>query len=304
MQNSDDKWYGVRESDHFIQQVDLYKIHHMDNTAKATSLKMLEVNMRSDNVEDLPFPVGKKLTSSEIDTLLYYNQHDVKETLKFYYYSYEAIQLRKELSVTFGFDCTNFSDSKIGETLFINRLEQAKKGLCYTESKHGGRKINQTERPEGIKIKECLFDYLHFDRPEFKAVHDWLSSQTVMETKGVFNDYEEHQIGELAKYAQMKTKKVLLKNKLNLDNEGKPKADFNVVDVDHMLELEALKAEGMTLILVTHEMHFARDVGDRIVFMHQGKIWENGPSNQLFFNPKTPELQSFLCACSSLMVVE
>lgn len=60
--------------------------------------------------------------------------------------------------------------------------------------------------------------------------------------------------------------------------------------------LEALKAEGMTLILVTHEMHFARDVGDRIVFMHQGKIWENGPSNQLFFNPKTPELQSFLSA--------
>jgi hypothetical protein len=243
MQNSDDKWYGVRESDHFVQQVDLYKIHHMDNVAKATSLKMLEVNMRSTNVEDLPFPVGKKLTSSEIDTLLYYNQHDVKETLKFYYYSYEAIQLRKELSVTFGFDCTNFSDSKIGETLFINRLEQAEEGLCYTQSKYGGRKINQTKRPDGIKIKDCLFDYLYFDRPEFKAVHDWLSSQTVMETKGVFNDYEEHQIGELAKYAQMKTKKVLFKNKLNLDKKDKPKADFNVIDVDHMLELEALKAD-------------------------------------------------------------
>lgn len=79
MQNSDDKWYGVKESDHFIQQVDLYKIHHMDNVAKATSLKMLEVNMRSTNVEDLPFPVGKKLTSSEIDTLLHYNQHDVRK---------------------------------------------------------------------------------------------------------------------------------------------------------------------------------------------------------------------------------
>ena len=61
MQNSDDKWYGIRESEHFIQQVDLYKIHHMDNVAKATSLKMLEVNMRSKNVEDLPFPVGKTI---------------------------------------------------------------------------------------------------------------------------------------------------------------------------------------------------------------------------------------------------
>lgn len=60
--------------------------------------------------------------------------------------------------------------------------------------------------------------------------------------------------------------------------------------------LEQLKADGMTLILVTHEMNFARDVGDRLVFMHQGKVWENGPSNQIFAKPQTPELQSFLSA--------
>ncbi|WP_024870509.1 amino acid ABC transporter ATP-binding protein [Tolumonas lignilytica] len=60
--------------------------------------------------------------------------------------------------------------------------------------------------------------------------------------------------------------------------------------------LEQLKADGMTLILVTHEMNFARDVGDRIVFMHQGKIWESGPSRALFSNPQTPELQSFISA--------
>lgn len=60
--------------------------------------------------------------------------------------------------------------------------------------------------------------------------------------------------------------------------------------------LERLKADGMTLILVTHEMNFARDVGDRIVFMHQGKVWESGPSRKLFNNPQTPELQSFISA--------
>ena len=60
--------------------------------------------------------------------------------------------------------------------------------------------------------------------------------------------------------------------------------------------LERLKADGMTLILVTHEMNFARDVGDRIVFMHQGKVWESGPSRELFNNPQTPELQSFISA--------
>lgn len=60
--------------------------------------------------------------------------------------------------------------------------------------------------------------------------------------------------------------------------------------------LEQLKAEGMTLILVTHEMNFARDVGDRVVFMNQGKVWESGPSKTLFSNPQTPELQNFLSA--------
>lgn len=245
MQDSEDKWYGVKESDHVIQQVDLYKIHHMDNKAKATSLKMLEVNMRSNNVEDLPFPVGKKLTSSEIDTLLHYNKHDVMETLKFYYYSYEALQLRKELSEKFGFDCTNFSDSKIGETLFIKRLEEQKPGICYTKGKFG-KTINQTKR-DHIKLSDCLFDYIKFDRPEFKAVHEWLAKQKVNETKGVFNDYEEHQIGELAKYAAMKVKKELFKNPLNLDGKGKPKADFNVDDESHIQQLESMKAEFLKL---------------------------------------------------------
>ncbi|CAM4378597.1 amino acid ABC transporter ATP-binding protein [Vibrio agarivorans] len=60
--------------------------------------------------------------------------------------------------------------------------------------------------------------------------------------------------------------------------------------------LEQLKAEGMTLILVTHEMNFARDVGDRVVFMNQGKVWETGPSEEVFAAPQTEELQSFLSA--------
>ena len=60
--------------------------------------------------------------------------------------------------------------------------------------------------------------------------------------------------------------------------------------------LEQLKKEGMTLILVTHEMNFAREVGDRVVFMNQGKVWESGPSEVVFDNPQTEELRSFLSA--------
>ncbi|MDQ2137053.1 amino acid ABC transporter ATP-binding protein [Alcaligenaceae bacterium B3P038] len=55
-----------------------------------------------------------------------------------------------------------------------------------------------------------------------------------------------------------------------------------------------LAADGMTLLMVTHEMRFARQVCDRVVFMHQGKVHEIGAPEALFSNPQTPELQQFL----------
>lgn len=87
--------------DELIPQVDLYLINHFNNKSKATSLKMLEVNMRSENVEDLPFPFDKVLTSDEMDVLIKYNQHDVLQTLKFYNYCKDALQLREELTEKF-----------------------------------------------------------------------------------------------------------------------------------------------------------------------------------------------------------
>ncbi|HHD7459289.1 TPA: amino acid ABC transporter permease/ATP-binding protein [Klebsiella oxytoca] len=64
--------------------------------------------------------------------------------------------------------------------------------------------------------------------------------------------------------------------------------------------LEQLAAEGMTLILVTHEMNFAREVGDRVVFMHQGRVWEQGDSKTLFANPQTSELKQFISSVRGL----
>ena len=56
--------------------------------------------------------------------------------------------------------------------------------------------------------------------------------------------------------------------------------------------VESLADEGMTLLMVTHEMSFARKVGDRVIFMHQGRVHEMGPPAELFGNPQTPELQA------------
>jgi polar amino acid transport system ATP-binding protein len=58
--------------------------------------------------------------------------------------------------------------------------------------------------------------------------------------------------------------------------------------------VETLAEEGMTLLMVTHEMNFARKVSDRVIFMHQGRVHEMGPPAELFGNPQTAELKQFL----------
>jgi polar amino acid transport system ATP-binding protein len=58
--------------------------------------------------------------------------------------------------------------------------------------------------------------------------------------------------------------------------------------------LERLARQGMTMLVVTHEMGFARNVADRVVFMHAGRIWEEGPTRALLDRPRTPELEQFL----------
>ena len=58
--------------------------------------------------------------------------------------------------------------------------------------------------------------------------------------------------------------------------------------------VKQLASEGMTLIMVTHEMRFAREVGDKLVFMHQGKVHEIGDPKALFAAPQTEELRNFI----------
>jgi polar amino acid transport system ATP-binding protein len=57
--------------------------------------------------------------------------------------------------------------------------------------------------------------------------------------------------------------------------------------------MEALAKGGMTMIVVTHEMAFARRVADRVIFMHTGRVWETGPGEMLA-DPQTQELKEFL----------
>ena len=65
--------------------------------------------------------------------------------------------------------------------------------------------------------------------------------------------------------------------------------------VGEVLEvMKELAADGMTMVVVTHEMGFAREVGNRVLFMADGKLLEEGPPQQIFGDPQNPRLKDFL----------
>jgi hypothetical protein len=176
----------VWESDWVVSQIDLFKIHHFDNVSKATSLKVLEFNMRMDNIEDLPFPVGTDLTSEQIDVLLEYNDHDVTATGMFLGETTEQIRFREELSERYDKNFMNYNDTKIGSEVFIIELEKHKPGCCY--QKIDGRKQAMQTPRDSIDLGEVMLPYIKFEHPEFQRVHHWFSQQVITETKGSIKD--------------------------------------------------------------------------------------------------------------------
>jgi hypothetical protein len=180
------KWmHMVKPSDQFVQQIDLFKIHHFDNRARSTSLKVLEFNMRSDSIEDLPFPVGTVLNREQIEVLKSYNKHDVAQTKAFYHHTLDMIHFREELTRKYARDFMNHNDTKIGKDYFTMKLEEA--GVACYDFGPKGRTPRQTKRPV-IHLKDAILPWINFEHPEFNRVMNWLKAQTITETKGVFTD--------------------------------------------------------------------------------------------------------------------
>lgn len=173
----------VWESDWVVEQVDLYKIHHFDNNSKSTSLKALEVAMRMDTVEDLPFPVGIDLNHQQADELDSYRDHDIDATIDFYWRSQTQIKAREELSATFGRNMMNMSDVKIGTTILEIELEKhGIKLYDYVDRKKVKRQTIRTH----INLADVIFPYVQFEHPEFQRIKNYFQSKVITETKGVF----------------------------------------------------------------------------------------------------------------------
>ena len=225
----------IKYEDQYVKQVDLFKVHHFDNRAKMTSLKMIEFNLRMSNLKDLPYEIESTLTEEMIAEILQYNEHDVEATRLFFIESMSQVQFRLDLTEKYGKSFLNHNDGKIGKDYFQMELENRKVKL--REFKNGREVVKQTKRDK-IVIGDCLFDYYDFIRPECNAIKDWFSKQVITETKGVFSNIEEHLLFGVAKYAELTVKRKKFK--------GKPSnIELSVFKEEHPLgwiEEEELKA--------------------------------------------------------------
>tara|TARA_R110000787_G_C13443392_1_gene446681 strand:- start:5121 stop:7157 length:2037 start_codon:yes stop_codon:yes gene_type:complete len=173
----------VWESEWIVEQLDLYKIHHFDNMAKATSLKVLEFNMGMQSIEDLPFDVGTTLTSEQIDVLISYMWHDIKATDMFADRTVKQIAMREGLSSTFDKNMMNMSDVKIGEVILVTEMEKA--GIKCFEYVDNKKKKRQTKR-DSVDLGQVIFPYVKFERVEFQNIQNYLAARVITEFKGVF----------------------------------------------------------------------------------------------------------------------
>lgn len=161
-----------------VTQGDLFKIHHFDNFARSTSLKKLEIAMRSRRVVDLPYSPHEATTSAQKDEIISYMCHDISETKKFYWHSLEQIKFRDTLARDYPDlgDVLNFNDTKIGKKFFEMKLIES--GVqCYT--RENGRRAPIQTRRETIALRDVISPKVQFNHPEFQRVLGYLKRQVL-----------------------------------------------------------------------------------------------------------------------------
>lgn len=109
-------------------------------------------------------------------------------------------------------------------------------------------------------------------------------------------DRRDHYPGQLSGGQQQRVaiaRAIAMNPKLMLFDEVTSALDPELVN-EVLNVIKDLARDGMTMLIVTHEMRFAYEVSHRIIFMNEGRIGEEGPPSDVFNNPKTPRLAEFL----------
>jgi len=174
-QGINDFEHFVWENERHIPQIDLFRIHHFDNKAKRTSLKLLEFNMLLDNIDELELDFQADVKSrAEVERILEYNTSDVKATAKFGGFSTAELAFRDKLSEKYGKDFTNHNDTKIGQDFFV--MELANHGIK-------ANKYNQTIRTS-INLGDVVLPYIKFETAGFQEVLEFFK-QTIIDPEQI-----------------------------------------------------------------------------------------------------------------------
>ncbi|MHB0775026.1 amino acid ABC transporter ATP-binding protein [Halomonas sp. WWR20] len=193
----------------------------------------------------------------------------------------------------------------------VNGLEEFQSGSIVVDGKqllpHGkGGKSLQTIRTEvGMVFQQFnLFPHLSVRDNVTLApmkVRGWSrtkateTAQRLLERVGI-TDQADKFPGQLSGGQQQRValaRALAMEPRLMLFDEPTSALDPEMIGevLDAMRELAA---EGMTMMIVTHEMGFAREVADRVIFVHGGEIVEQGPPHRVFDNPRHERTQAFL----------
>jgi hypothetical protein len=141
-----------------VTQVDLMAIHHLNNRARATGLKALQIWMRSPSVEDLPYPPGSWLSDDQMNTTGRYCCHDVTETERLLMeHSLEAVAFRENI----GEHALTMSDASLGKSHLRRILERHEPG-CTARA---------TVRTH-VEIADIIVPGVSFQTPQFREVLD------------------------------------------------------------------------------------------------------------------------------------
>lgn len=189
----------------------------------------------------------------------------------------------------------------------INRLEKVNQGhieVCDHVLTAPGLKLRQLRLDVGIVFQSYnLFPHLtigenimlaprsvkHLGKAEAADLATKSLSQVGLSEK--FDAYPEQLSGGQQQRAAI-ARSLAMQPKVVLFDEVTSALDPQLTG-EVLRVIERLAEDGMTMVMVTHEMNFARKIADQVVFMHQGKVWEIGPASVLD-NPQTLELRDFL----------
>ena len=285
-------------------QIDLFKINHFDNKAKTTSLKLLEFNLRLDNIQELPYAVGTYLEREQIFDVIEYCDNDVDATELLFFKTLPGIELREVLSPKYNIDFTNFNDVKIGEHIFITKIiNKGGKDLVYDEVEMPSgaiKKVVKNTIREKIDIGEVILPFITFRDEQFRRILNWFKSKTIKELNGVFSKIPFEDLESLEPYYNVIKTKGVQKN-LNIVYKGF-QYDFGVGGIHGSIDAGVYEPAEDELIIDIDVEGYYPSMSDKFKFEPQhltgvySDVHREIKAERKLYPKKTPENTSMKLA--------